>query len=171
MSLPFSPIKNQGLAQAVVDTVARHLQTSYGLRTLSPRNPAYAQRYGGSSSARTRAYQQGTAWAWLIGPFAVAHQKVYGDPEKARSFLRPFSDQLATHRTRHGAVSPQRRASLEFSLPGLRADASLAASSIASTILVSSANPCHAMSKAVPWPTDVRTIGSPGVTVTLRSKP
>ena len=97
VSLPFSPITDREKAQAVVDTVARHLQTSYGLRTLSLRDPAYAQRYGGSSSARATAYQQGTVWAWLIGPFAVAHLKVYADPAKARSFLRPFSDQLATH--------------------------------------------------------------------------
>ena len=97
VSLPFGAIKDEDMARAVVDTVARHLQTSYGLRTLSPRDPAYVQRYAGSPSARARAYQQGTAWAWLIGPFAIAHQKVYSHPAKARSFLRPFADQLATH--------------------------------------------------------------------------
>lgn len=50
-------------------------------------------------------------------------------------------------------------------------DANCAANWTASTKLSSLATPCQAMSKAVPWSTDVRTMGSPSVTVTLRSKP
>ncbi len=94
VSLPYSPLKYQETARSVVDTVARHLQSSYGLRTLSPRDPAYVQRYGGNPTARENAYHQGTVWAWLIGPFATAHFKTYGDAVKARSFLRPFADHL-----------------------------------------------------------------------------
>lgn len=97
VSLPFHPLKDLDKARSVVDTVARYLQTSYGLRTLSPHDPAYVRRYGGNPSARANAYHQGTAWAWLLGPFAAAHLKVFGDPDKARSFLRPFADHLANH--------------------------------------------------------------------------
>ncbi len=97
VSLPYSPLKDLEKARSVVDTVTRHLQTSYGLRTLSTRSPAYAHRYGGNRSTRAAAYHQGTVWAWLIGPFAVAHYKVYGDLAKARSFLRPFADHLVSH--------------------------------------------------------------------------
>lgn len=97
VSLPYSPLKDQEKAWAVVDTVARHLQTSYGLRTLSPRDPAYAHRYGGNRSTRANAYHQGTVWAWLIGPFVAAHLRVYGNRAKARSFLRPFADHLVDH--------------------------------------------------------------------------
>ena len=50
-------------------------------------------------------------------------------------------------------------------------EAICAASRIASTRLSSFATPCQAMSNAVPWSTDVRTMGNPRVTVTLRSKP
>ncbi len=97
VSLPYSPLKDRRKARSVVDTVARYLRTSYGLRTLSPRDPAYAHRYGGDPSARANAYHQGTVWAWLIGPFAVAHARIYGDLAKARSFLRPLADHLADH--------------------------------------------------------------------------
>ncbi len=95
VSLPYSPLKDREKARSVVDTVARHLQSSYGLRTLSTRDPAYVPRYGGNPTARENAYHQGTVWAWLIGPFATAHFKIYGDAAKARSFLRPFADHLA----------------------------------------------------------------------------
>jgi predicted glycogen debranching enzyme len=97
VSLPHSPLQDREKAKSVVDTVARHLQTSYGLRTLSPRDPRYVRRYGGNRSARENAYHQGTVWAWLIGPFVEAHLKVYGDKAKARSFLRPFADHLIDH--------------------------------------------------------------------------
>ena len=94
VSLPHAPLKDQEKARSVVNTVARHLHTSYGLRTLSPRDPSYVGRYGGDPAARENAYHQGAVWAWLIGPFATAHFKVYGDGTKARSFLRPFADHL-----------------------------------------------------------------------------
>jgi predicted glycogen debranching enzyme len=97
VSLPYSPLTDEKKARSVVDVVAQHLVTSYGLRTLSPRNPAYAHRYGGNQSVRASACHQGTVWAWLLGPFATAHVKVYGDLEKARSFLRPLADHLANH--------------------------------------------------------------------------
>lgn len=38
-------------------------------------------------------------------------------------------------------------------------------------MLWGSASPRQAMSKAVPWSTEVRTMGSPRATVTLHSKP
>jgi predicted glycogen debranching enzyme len=94
VALPHSPLEDQKKPRSVVDAVARHLQTSYGLRTLSPHDPAYVHRYGGRPAARENAYHQGTVWAWLIGPFVMAHLKVYGDANKARSFLRPFADHL-----------------------------------------------------------------------------
>src|SRR5207249_11063785 len=44
--------------------------------------------------ARDGAYHQGTAWAWLLGPFALAHFKAYGDATAALSFLAPLADHL-----------------------------------------------------------------------------
>jgi predicted glycogen debranching enzyme len=65
-------------AKAVVDTVARHLLTPYGLRTLAPSDPHYRGRYEGDPASRDSAYHQGTVWPWLIGPFVEAYRLVYG---------------------------------------------------------------------------------------------
>ena len=53
--------------------------TSYGLRSLSPKDPAYLGRYRGDPWQRDAAYHQGTVWSWLLGPFARAHYRVHGD--------------------------------------------------------------------------------------------
>ncbi len=36
-------------------------------------------------------------WAWLLGPFALAHFKVYGDAGTARSFLTPLAHHLGDY--------------------------------------------------------------------------
>ena len=96
VSLPASPL-SPGRQRAVVDACARHLLVSYGLRTLAPGEPGYQPRYGGSPRERDGAYHQGTAWAWLLGPFALAHHRVHGDREAARTFLDPMAQHLTDH--------------------------------------------------------------------------
>jgi predicted glycogen debranching enzyme len=96
VSLPASPLP-QERQRKVVDACARHLLTSYGLRSLAPGHPQYQGHYGGDARARDGAYHQGTVWAWLLGPFALAHVKVYRDAEAARSFLAPLADHLADY--------------------------------------------------------------------------
>ena len=76
--------------QAVVDVCARELLTSFGLRSLGPREPGYRGRYAGKPEERDAAYHQGTVWGWLLGPFALAHLRVYQDPAIAASFLEPM---------------------------------------------------------------------------------
>ncbi len=83
--------------RAVVDVCARHLLTSHGLRSLAPGDPAYEGHYGGSRRRRDGSYHQGTVWGWLIGPFASAHLRVYGDRALARSFLQPLLQELDAH--------------------------------------------------------------------------
>jgi predicted glycogen debranching enzyme len=85
--------------RAVVDTCTRHLLTSYGLRSLSPDDPGHRYRghYGGSQLDRDGSYHQGTVWAWLLGPFALAHLRVYGDQGKAARFLEPMANHLGVH--------------------------------------------------------------------------
>jgi predicted glycogen debranching enzyme len=83
--------------KAVVDTCARQLLTSHGLRSLSPDDPQYRSRYGGSPADRDGSYHQGTVWAWLLGPFALAHFRVYNDPDRAARFLDPMADHLNVH--------------------------------------------------------------------------
>ena len=83
--------------KAVVDTCARHLLTSHGLRSLSPDDPQYRGRYGGPPVDRDGSYHQGTVWGWLLGPFALAHLRVYNDPAQAAQFLQPFALHLNVH--------------------------------------------------------------------------
>jgi predicted glycogen debranching enzyme len=96
VSLPESPLP-PARQRAVVNAVAARLLTSHGLRSLAPDHPEYRGRYGGDPWSRDGAYHQGTVWAWLLGPFALAHHRVYRDAEAARSFLLPLADHLGEH--------------------------------------------------------------------------
>ncbi len=89
VSLPFSPL-GERQQRSVVDVVAQNLLTSHGLRSLAASEPGYKGKYGGGTRERDSAYHQGTVWAWLMGPFALAHFRVYGDREAAQSFLEPL---------------------------------------------------------------------------------
>jgi len=93
VALHHSPLEaNQ--QRAVVDLCARELLTSSGLRSLAPSDPQYIGRYVGPPAERDAAYHQGTVWPWLIGPFALAHARAYGDPEGARNFLEPLLERV-----------------------------------------------------------------------------
>jgi glycogen debranching enzyme len=96
VSLPESPLT---LVQqkGVVDVCGRTLLTSHGLRSLDPNHPDYQGTYGGDPLQRDGAYHQGTVWGWLMGPFVLAHLRVYGEPAKARAFLEPMATQFLTH--------------------------------------------------------------------------
>jgi predicted glycogen debranching enzyme len=96
VSLPASPLSPER-QRRVVDACARHLLVSYGLRSLAPEEPGYQPRYRGSPRERDGAYHQGTAWAWLLGPFALAHHRVHGDREAARALLEPMAHHLTDH--------------------------------------------------------------------------
>ena len=95
VSLPYC-VLDRAQMRAVVDCCARELLTSHGLRTLSPRDPGYIGRYGGDPGQRDAAYHMGTAWAWLLGPFARAHYRVHGDARLAQSFLAPIAQHLSS---------------------------------------------------------------------------
>ena len=86
----FLPEQQRG----IVDTVAGNLLTSYGLRSLDPQNPQYRGIYGGDRVQRDGGYHQGTVWSWLLGHFATAYWRAYGDKQRAREFLEPLADHL-----------------------------------------------------------------------------
>jgi predicted glycogen debranching enzyme len=96
VSLPESPL-SPGEQRRVVDACARHLLTSYGLRSLVPGHPQYRGRYGGGPFDRDAAYHQGPAWGWFLGPFALAHFRVHGDAQAAQAFLEPMAHHLADY--------------------------------------------------------------------------
>jgi predicted glycogen debranching enzyme len=100
VSLPESPL-TPAQQRSVVEVCGRRLLTSYGLRSLAPDHSQYQGKYGGNQYQRDGAYHQGTVWGWLLGPFVLAHLRVYKNPEQARQFLEP----MANHLTAHGVGS------------------------------------------------------------------
>ncbi|MEG2177927.1 MAG: amylo-alpha-1,6-glucosidase [Bacteroidales bacterium] len=76
-SLPYSPLSNK-VSQLVVEQVKQVLLTPRGLRTLAPMDTRYKGVYQGSQAERDEAYHQGTVWVWLLGHYAQAYLKVYG---------------------------------------------------------------------------------------------
>ena len=81
-------------ARAVVDVCGRELLTPVGLRTLAAGDPRYVGVYQGSPEERDAAYHQGTVWAWLLGPFALAHHRVYQNVNYALSLLGGLAPHL-----------------------------------------------------------------------------
>jgi glycogen debranching enzyme len=93
LSLPY-PLVQGADAARIVETIGRVLLTSYGLRSLTPDDPAYRGTYYGNRYQRDTSYHQGPVWTWLMGAFAEAHYRAYGDPVAALELLRPFADHL-----------------------------------------------------------------------------
>lgn len=96
VSLPASPLSPEQQRE-VVQACALNLLTTVGLRSLSPDHRDYKGYYGGNQESRDGAYHQGTVWGWLLGHLAIAHLKVYKDPDTARKILKPMLDQLRSH--------------------------------------------------------------------------
>jgi predicted glycogen debranching enzyme len=59
-------------ARSTIDIVERTLWTPMGLRTLAPGEPGYMTACVGPAAERDRAYHNGPAWPWLMGPFVDA---------------------------------------------------------------------------------------------------
>jgi predicted glycogen debranching enzyme len=87
---PFAHIEDLTRLRSILEVCAAHLLTSYGLRSLAPNQPGYSGSFGGDRRARDGAYHQGAVWGWLIGPFADAYRRVYGDGATARAAARSF---------------------------------------------------------------------------------
>ena len=88
------PILQERFWRPVLDVVSERLLTPVGLRSLDPRHKDYKPRYDGDLRARDAAYHQGTVWAWLIGHYFDAWQRVHGDADKGLSLLQGFESHL-----------------------------------------------------------------------------
>ena len=82
LSMPFTMLPAEK-EQKVLQTVADHLLTDCGLRTLSPEDPQYHGFYGGPQLDRDLAYHQGTAWVFPMGAYYRAYLKVHGSTKAA----------------------------------------------------------------------------------------
>jgi predicted glycogen debranching enzyme len=93
VSLPYALLDGP-IAASVVDHVGRALLTGLGLRSLSPDDPAYRGDYSGDAVRRDGSYHQGPVWTWLLGAYAEAHFRVYGDRAQALALLQPMEHHL-----------------------------------------------------------------------------
>jgi predicted glycogen debranching enzyme len=82
-------------AAAVVDTCTRALWVGCGLRSLASGDPEYVGAHTGDRTTRDSAYHQGTAWTWLIGPWAEASLRTGVPNAVLRERLRLFEDHLS----------------------------------------------------------------------------
>ncbi|MEH1899324.1 MAG: amylo-alpha-1,6-glucosidase [Nostoc sp.] len=96
VSLPESPL-TPAQQRGVVEACGQTLLTSHGLRSLAPDHPKYQGKYGGNQYQRDGSYHQGTVWGWLLGPFVLAHLRVYKNPDRSRQFLEPMANHLTAH--------------------------------------------------------------------------
>ncbi len=96
VSLPVSPLSKEQ-QKSVVDLCAQNLLTCFGLRSLAPGEPGYQGHYGGDQRSRDGAYHQGTVWGWLLGPFALAHFRAYGDRAEALGYLEPLGSDICAY--------------------------------------------------------------------------
>jgi len=92
-------------ARAVYWTVRRRLLTPFGLRTLDPRDAAYRGRCGGTERERALSAHQGSAWPWLMGAFADAHFRIFGDAAESRREVAGWLQPLKAHIREAGAGS------------------------------------------------------------------
>ena len=83
----------------VVKTINDELVTKRGLRSLSPRNPAYRGVYEGSQIDRDLAYHQGCAFPDLLAPFIDVCFKMMGETfyGRARYLVEGFFDDISKH--------------------------------------------------------------------------
>jgi glycogen debranching enzyme len=86
----------------ILTAVEVELFTPLGLRTLSPDDPSYQGIFGcGLAHAdqyhRDLSYHQGTAWAWLLGPYCDALVNVLGASAETRTRISLILQPLLTH--------------------------------------------------------------------------
>lgn len=97
VSLPFTMLDAQK-SKAVVKVVKDRLYVGEGLRSLDVDDPQYIGIYQGCMEKRDRAYHQGTAWGFLLGPFIEAYLKINGfsdqSKEEAKAFFEPIKKHL-----------------------------------------------------------------------------
>ena len=104
VALDFPLIKEEK-ALKVIDAVQEKLLTPYGLRTLPPDHPNYIGTYIGDFRHRDFAYHNGTAWAWLLGPFTTAFLKTRKHEAEWREYaFKNFLERLLRENISDGGL-------------------------------------------------------------------
>lgn len=97
-SLEYTPLLEEQ-CWAVLETVRTHLLTPRGIRTLSPRNPAYKGHYEGNQISRDSALHQGTAFPWLLEHYVRANLMLNGPSYayRAEELLGAFEEDILSY--------------------------------------------------------------------------
>ncbi|WP_139905767.1 amylo-alpha-1,6-glucosidase [Clostridium thermarum] len=98
VSLPFTMLDKEK-EKKIVEKVYQELYSTYGLRSLSVKDPGFKKQYIGKLFDRDCAYHMGTTWAYPIGAFISAYCKVneYSAEAiaKAKEMCEVFEDHMA----------------------------------------------------------------------------
>lgn len=97
-SLHYSPL-TQEMKKQMLDVVKSELLTSRGIRTLSPKNPAYNGIYEGTQEKRDAAIHQGASHPWLLEHFAKAYLDVHkrAGYNLIRELYNGFEDEMTQY--------------------------------------------------------------------------
>lgn len=101
LSLPHRMLSEEQ-EKSILTVIQRDLLTPYGLRSLSPLDPAYVGNYGGGPHSRDGSYHQGTVWGWLIGAFVTAWVRVNKNSPAVHHTAQRFLDPLRKHLQDYG---------------------------------------------------------------------
>jgi predicted glycogen debranching enzyme len=96
--VPNSPVDDE-LHPSIFKVVSAELETSRGIRTLSPRNPNYKNVYEGSQVDRDLAYHQGSTRPFLLEYYVAAGYRIVGPSfrKKAEWLCEGFYEDLSKH--------------------------------------------------------------------------
>ena len=96
--VPNSPIDDE-LHPSIFKVVSAELETSRGIRTLSPRNPNYKNVYEGSQVDRDLAYHQGSTRPFLLEYYVAAGYRIVGPSfrKKAEWLCEGLYEDLSKH--------------------------------------------------------------------------
>ncbi len=101
-SLPYSAL-SENRQKAVVSKVKKELLTPRGIRTLSPKNPAYKSVYYGNQQTRDNAYHNGIVFPWLMSHFTEAYLRIHG--KSGLSFIKDLYEGFEEVLFNHGMAS------------------------------------------------------------------
>ncbi|MCS7198837.1 MAG: amylo-alpha-1,6-glucosidase [Caldimicrobium sp.] len=92
LGLPYTPAPREVFALA--DRLVREeLLTPFGLRSLSPRHPAFKRKYFGNQYQRDLAYHNGSVWVWLLLPYVKMLSRFLSENdyvEVLKRLVQPF---------------------------------------------------------------------------------
>jgi predicted glycogen debranching enzyme len=102
ISLPHAVLSDDRHAR-VVEKVRTELLTAHGIRTLASSDPSFQPHYRGDVVSRDRAYHQGCAYPWLLGPYVKAMLRTRGASASSRAEALQSLDGVLQYLTTAGA--------------------------------------------------------------------